>query len=395
MSLHGIQLESIIESDLQDLVHNKVLENKTLEYKEDLPGNSDKDKKEFLADISAFANAAGGDLIYGIKEVDGEPIEVCGLQIPNVDAEKLRLENIIRDGVEPRISGLSIRAIPVQTSKVAIIIRIPRSWALPHMVNFKMRPQFYSRNSAGKYPLDISEIRAAFALSETVTERIRNFRVERLSKIVSGETPVSLYDDPKIVLHITSIGAFDPAVKFDMSSLPRDHRLDPIYLRGNKERYNFDGFLVYRQNDDSECAYSYVQVFRNGSIEAVDAYMIHERGDKHYISPEYEEKLLQALPRYLGVQKQLGVELPLFLMVSLLGVSGYTMYVDSMVFFHDIYEYHPIDRDALLVPEMLVENYESDPTEVMKPIFDAIWNAAGWPRSMNYDNEGNWVGVRR
>lgn len=388
MSLHGKQLELIEESDLQALVDNQVPESKTIEYKESLPGTSPSDKKEFLADVSAFANAAGGDLIFGIRETDGVPSKVCGLQISNVDAEKLRPENIIRDGIEPRIPGLSIRPVPVQISKVAIIIRVPRSWALPHMVTFKMRPQFYSRNSAGKYPLDVSEIRAAFALSETTVERIKNFRIERLSKIVSGETPVSLRGPANIVLHIIPFGAFDPVIKFDMSSLSRDPRLAPISLKASYERYNFDGFLTYMSSDDFT---SYVQVFRNGGIEAVVAEILREIENERYIFPEYEKELFQALSRYLDVQNQLGVDPPLFVMVSLLGVSGYTMYVDSMRLFPEINKYL-IDRDALLVPEVLVENYECDPTEIMKPIFDAVWNAAGYPHSKNYDNEGNWIG---
>src|SRR5258708_28643064 len=66
-------LESIQESDLQALVDNQVTERKTTEYKEALPGNADGDKKEFLADVSSFANASGGDLIYGIKEQSGVP----------------------------------------------------------------------------------------------------------------------------------------------------------------------------------------------------------------------------------------------------------------------------------------------------------------------------------
>jgi hypothetical protein len=54
-------LEAIEESDLQALVDNQVSEHKTIEYKEALLGNADGDKKEFLADVSSFANESGGD----------------------------------------------------------------------------------------------------------------------------------------------------------------------------------------------------------------------------------------------------------------------------------------------------------------------------------------------
>lgn len=258
MSIRNKPLELINESDLQSLVDNQSIENKTTDYKELLPNNSDSDKREFLADVSSFANATGGDLIFGIKEVDGVPSELSGLELSNVDAEKLRLENIIRDGIEPRIPVVSIQPVtlPTRNIKVAIIIRISKSWAMPHMVTFRGHSRFYSRNSAGKYPLDVSELRALFALSETTAERIRNFRFERLSKIISGETPVALDNVPKIVLHIIPFGAFDPAVKFDVSSLVRDTTLlQPIYASGWNHRHNFDGFLTYGQFSKSSSAH--------------------------------------------------------------------------------------------------------------------------------------------
>jgi len=60
-------LQLIQEADLEELIKNKVPEGKTTEYKQVLPGSSDADKKEFLADVSSFANAAGGHLLYGIR----------------------------------------------------------------------------------------------------------------------------------------------------------------------------------------------------------------------------------------------------------------------------------------------------------------------------------------
>ncbi len=68
MSVFSKQFDSIVAADLQALVDNSVSETKTLEYKESLPGNSDGDKKEFLADVSSFANASGGYIIFGMKE---------------------------------------------------------------------------------------------------------------------------------------------------------------------------------------------------------------------------------------------------------------------------------------------------------------------------------------
>ena len=136
---------------------------------------------------------------------------------------------------------------------------------------------------------------------------------------------------------------------------------------------------------------TYLQVFRNGIIEAVDASILQPEGSE-LTSPRllFERKLLDALPRFLAIQRQLGVEPPLFIILSLLGVSGYTMGV-KLNYVDPTFTCHPIDRDALILPEIILEKFDCNPSEVMRPIFDAIWNAAGWPRSMNYNENGEWV----
>ncbi len=82
-------LAEIKESDLQTLIDNKVSERKIIEYKRDLPGEKYKDRKEFLADVSSFANTAGGYLIYGIATKQGVPIELYGVEIASIDDFKL------------------------------------------------------------------------------------------------------------------------------------------------------------------------------------------------------------------------------------------------------------------------------------------------------------------
>lgn len=244
MSLSNKPLESITEADLQALLIDEVPEGKTLEYKQELPGGSDPDKKEFLYDVSSLANASGGDLIFGIKEDGGVPVEICGLDIPDVDAVILRLENSIRDGIAPRIPGLKVQHIPLKNKRAVIVFRIPKSFSLPHMVTFKNASRFYSRNSAGKYQLDVGELRTAFTLSQSITNRIRSFRQERLSNIVAQETPVSMIDGAKLVLHIIPIGAFDPASSFDVASLYNNSPKPLSVVTGWSQRFNFDGWLT-------------------------------------------------------------------------------------------------------------------------------------------------------
>jgi len=382
-------LEAIEESDLQALVDNQVSERKTIEYKEALPGNADGDKKEFLADVSSFANASGGDLIYGIREQSGVPVELSGLELSDVDAEILRLESCIQTGIAPRLFRI-VETHPValpSKQRYAIIIRIRKSWTAPHMVTFKNDSKFFSRDSRGKHQLDVSELRSAFLLSETAVERIRNFRAERISNVIAGETPVLLDENaPKIVLHIVPFGAFEPGARFNIDPLMNaDKRglIEPLRLASGgfpPSQYNFDGLLTAEQD-------TYVQVFRNGSIEAVDTSILNAAREKRFTRGlMYETNLLRAIRRYLDALEGLDVEPPLFVMVSFLGVKDYRILFNPDVF-EDIYD-HRIDRSNLIMLEVVIDSYDCNLAEVMKPIFDTTANAAKWPGSMMYDEAG-------
>ena len=56
-------------------------------------------------------------------------------------------------------------------------------------------------------------------------------------------------------------------------------------------------------------------------------------------------------------------------------------------------ELRPIDRDELLVSEVMVESSDQDLQAIqrhMRPLIDAVWNAVGVARSPHYDESGNW-----
>jgi hypothetical protein len=379
----------ITEQDLQTLIAQKEVEGKTIEYKQELPRNTDADKKEFLADISSFSNSSGGDLIYGMVEDKGMPKQLDGLDIEDFDQVKQRLENLVRDGIEPRIPSLNIQPVPLSNTRIAIVIRVPKSWSSPHRVRYQGHDKFYSRNSAGKYQLDVAELRIAFNLSETITERIRNFRRDRISNIVANETPILLPDTAKIVLHLIPITAFSSAQSLDIDKIASHaEQMQPIIPYSWNHRYNLDGFLTHSvyKND---LAYSYVQLFRNGIIEAVDASMLRPREHGLFIPGVlYEQNLINSLSNYLSVLKTLTVEPPIFVFLTLLGVKGYRMGTNRV---DDLDELNAIDRDIILLPEILIENYQVVAEHVLMPCFDTIWNACGFSNSWNYE-DGKWVG---
>lgn len=384
-------IEEITRDDLQALINNAVLERKTLEYKKLLPGNSDSAKKEFLADVTSFANASGGDLIFGVIQDSktGIPKALEGITVTNNDEEKTRLDNLIRTGVQPRLPSAQIRDIPLENSKIALIIRTQKSWISPHRVILGGHDKFYSRNSSGKYPLDVGELRIAFNLSETIIERINYFRTDRITKILSNETPVPFYDNPKIVLHLIPITSFNPSQRYDIDKTTSDTtKLKPIYCQGWNDRYNLDGFLNYTWTQE-KCSHSYVQFYRNGIIEAVEGLLLEPlEKDRVIPSVAYEKELIISLNSYFSFLKALNIMLPIIIFLTMLQVKGYSMAV-SKTFMYT--ESHKIDRDILLLPEIILENYESEASQILKPIFDSVWNACGFQRSFNYNEQGEWA----
>jgi len=387
--LHDMALRSINEEILQALVKDEVREDKFLEFKESLSISRSDEKEEFLADVSSFANAAGGDLVLGMAAKEGVAIQLRGMPISDMDAEAQRMENIIRDGIGPRIPGILIWPVQLESSNFAIVIRIPRSWMSPHMISLNQNSRFYSRNSNGKYILDVSELRQAFLLSETITERIRNFRMERLARIVAGETPVTLAAGPRLVVHMVPMHAFDLSTKFDLSMAHREQvSFAPITEEAiSSPRYNFDGFLRCSLPSRSPEATSYIQLFRNGAIEAVDTYVLSAYGDDKIIfGNHFEDSLLGKLPGYLSFQKKLDVDLPIFLMLALHGVASFKIVPNGISY--SMNAPLPIDRPDLLVPEILIQDFDCKLDEVLKPAFDAVWNASGWKESMSLRKSG-------
>jgi hypothetical protein len=104
----------------------------------------------------------------------------------------------------------------------------------------------------------------------------------------------------------------------------------------------------------------------------------------------FEERMLRALPRYFEVLRKLSNEPPVFVMLSLVGVSGFRMGVSLLI----EEESAGIDRENLLCPEVLVEDFRCDVGAQMKPAFDSIWNAAGYPESLYYEGT-TWLGQRK
>ena len=117
-------------------------------------------------------------------------------------------------------------------------------------------------------------------------------------------------------------------------------------------------------------------------------------GPNHYRNSEekliasiaFEDCIIKSLTTYLEFYRTMGRDGPLAIFLSFLGVRGYTM-TQSAAFFGSG---RRIERDDLILPEILVEDIVENPTQILRPAFDMVWQACGHRQSLNYDEDGEW-----
>ena len=394
------QFDGIVAEDVEALVTNGVKEARDLEYKETLPGGSEGDKKEFLYDVSALANASGGDLIFGVSEqrdANGQPTglpdRIVGLRGANLGQEQLRLEQLVQTGVDPRVPGLRMKPVTTSAGDV-LLIRVLKSWVAPHMVTLGGVIRFYSRNSAGKYQLDVREIRAAFLATNARGKEVREFRAERIARIAIDEASVVLSSPHRILVHVVPFVSLEPGFAVDVERA--SHHVDllwPMYTDATSRRFNFDGFLCHDGTS------SYLQLFRSAALESVEAKLLdYEIADEVSGEPKmviasrlYEEEIIVCVERALALQRRMLVPPPFFVMVALLGVKGYEMALGKNKRERHYLQRPTIDRDHLIGDAIVIEEDSDNVAARLRPVFDTFWQAAGLARSLNYDVNGIWL----
>lgn len=387
--VHEIKL-----ADLEALV-GVARESKTLEFKLEMPGKAESELVPLLAGISSLANAAGGDFVLGVAARDGLAEAVPGIAIANLDAEKLRLEQLLANGLEPRLPRIDIEPVECTAGCYTLVVRVPRSWVGPHRV--KANNRFYGRSSGGRYPLDVGELRTAFVLADSVAERVRAFRAERLGQIGADETPVPLPPGGRAILHVIPFPPFADRSDIDVVQAISTGTFTPLPLDGiggaNQPIVNLDGFVNYAAAGRTH-ALSYVQFFRNGAIEGVKALGPDEQNGRPYIpGPALTKAVAFALRQYLDVLTSFDMGLPVFAFLSFTGMDGCTLRYNSG-FGAGFSVAGPRRGATIMLPEITIESATFDAPLALKPVFNALWNAFGFIRCNMYDGQGLWTGDR-
>jgi len=389
VSLRDILLDKVTETDLNNLISTGVPESPTIDYKRDNYGNSDSDKREFLADVSSFANTIGGDIVIGIDEADGLPTTIKPLTV-DIDAEVRRLETIALSGIEPRLTNLRIRSIPV-TGGHAIIVRVPRSFIPPHRVIAQNSNRFHARAGSKKYEPNVEQLRHLFTDAPQILERIRSFQADRLVKITVGETPTPLGPLGKVVLHAIPLPSFVDGRMADIVSklVKGSHVPCPLDELSFLPKYavNLDGYLSYSE-DSGYARKAYAQFFRNGAIEGVGELRSDDNISSYFITQNLTNLIVSRAQQYLAVLKAYDLGLPIYIFISLCNATRVDYrYADVSGVVHKSPQ---LSREIVSLPEIYIDDFDVDVIDVMRPAFNTLWNAVGFMSCDRYNDLARW-----
>lgn len=110
--------------DLKRLVEEGTQESLYLDFKRGDALDPQNDKKaEFIKDVTSFANAGGGRVIYGISEEKVEGIGVAAKISPvtNVRITKEWVSSVILDKTAPRFTDFDVHEIAVDGGRVIVV----------------------------------------------------------------------------------------------------------------------------------------------------------------------------------------------------------------------------------------------------------------------------------
>jgi hypothetical protein len=161
-TLLGASLDELRYEHLEALVANHVPEAFDLDFKRELYGNADKDKRDLATDVAALANTAGGLLVLGIEEDrQARAVEAPGVAVS--DDEIRRILQIVGSGVVPLpVFDLLPVLKPGEAGYGFIVIAVARDSLAPHAVIVNQALRYPRRNGTTTRYLSEPEVASAY-----------------------------------------------------------------------------------------------------------------------------------------------------------------------------------------------------------------------------------------
>lgn len=396
MCLFGKRANQLEAVDITRLVQNQVKESKTLDYKREFK-LEDKDKREFLFDITSMFNTEGGIIVYGIEELKddkkqntGVPKQITGVSVENEDKLFQKIEDLVRSNTEPSFCNLELKLIDVDGLAV-LVIGISKGLGLPCMVTLNDTNKFYKRKNTGKYAVDVHELNQMFMQNFVLKESVEKFRYDRIEKVRNGKVFPNLKTETSFFCHIFPFSFVDEQI-VDLSGVQSlsdvTTLMKPLFVNSWDYMYNLDGFATFSREyledklsqQANEMIYkttSFNQIIRNGVYEIYSSKIIYfEEPNRRLLYASHLIDVIDLIKNALSVQQRLNIEPPFYLCLSFKGILN-----GNLIYYGNTLSNMQFRTDELYLPPVMIQTYDADIKETLRPIFDILWQAVGFSKS--------------
>jgi len=369
--------------DIRELVTNQINETRNLEFKLEL---NHKERKEFLADITAFANTDGGIIFYGIEEDKDEKNKntgragvLKGIKLETNQEILIRsLEQIIRDGTDPMLTEIQCRIFNIGETDI-LAIGIKKSFGKIHMVTYDGMNKFFKRSNTGKFQMDYNEIRSSFTDFSKLKHNILEFRDNRIKQIKNPQL-ISLTGQifkGNTFLHCIPMESFKQNV-IDFTKIKIIS--EEILTTGLKtswgiiSMYNYEGYLV--KNNPEYGNDSYNQFFRDGSIEYCSNF-IHQTPNRKEINlldlDSMENWIVNCLFNSFEYYRKYNITSPFFILISVCETSTVHLYRDVNYKTSSM----SLERNEYKLPEIILDSMHNklEIYNLVQPVLDILYQS--------------------
>lgn len=388
MYILGKRADLLDEADIRRLVENRVQESKSLDYKKELKIGQDKDKKEFLYDVSAMYNTEGGCLVFGIEESKdekgyntGTPAAICGINIDNSDKLTQQIEDIIKGNSEPRISNIILNIIEMEGIFI-LVIGIPKGLGFPSMITFNESNKFYRRRNSGKYAVDVYELNQMFMQNQILKEYAEKFRSERIEKVRNLKVFPMLDNTASFFIQIIPFSFINErTLDFtQIESMNLTTTMRPMGASGWDKMFNLDGFATFSTSYDRQKITSYDQILRNGIYEVYTSSVFEQIKDDKGIEVNciYGQYLIsntiEKIQNGLAVLQKFQIEPPFLICLSIHNIYNGTIKGDRLFG-------RRFMTNEIILPQIILPTYETNIYTELKSNFDILWQSIGYSSS--------------
>lgn len=380
-------LQDVTSEDFDELCSSRTPESRFLEFKRDLPGPKDKDRFEFVKDVSAFANADGGDLIYGIEEQDGSALSIAAIKDVGPDAVELRLRQILDAALEPRLNQLQIQCVPVSDGLV-VIVRVPSNANGPFRVIQNSNSRFVIRDVNYVRDMTFSEIRSAFSADREFRSFVATQQKAAVHAISEGATWRPLLEGPALAFQIIPFACASGRMDFDViNAFNGQHYMNMSSWSGVSKSINLDGVIFHMGGEDK--IYAYCQARRTGIFELFTFSGHSFSDDKIIPALSLAQDVREAAAVFSHHYRRLQIGGPAALVLSLVGTKDRKLEMGNRYY----RSMSMGDRDVMPIPPVYLENIGDasalDPS--LKSLMDITWQAFGVQACPYYDENGIWL----